>query len=783
MRASDRLRSWFDAHDPGGVARAKGVKAAVVVTVGLAIGLQLGRPTIATFAAFGGIALLLLTELPGNRSARLGSYLLLTVVGAVFITVGTLASTTGWLAVASMFVVGFGVLFSGVVSAAINGAGRAALLTYILPVCLVAPPSEIPDRLTGWALAAAMAIPAAVFWWPPRQHEALRAAAADACRDLGVRILRTAGREGDPVRSAPPSAASGTETDQVDPVASIRQLREAFGRSESRPVGLTTGSRLLGLLVDRLAWLHTVLESMPADATRGRRPEWVRHLEGGCGQVLLAAADTLAAAGTAGGRDALTALDAAIDRLEKDRVAAAASRELLAIAARTTQRAPALLHELAHTTLLAGATVSAAGRADARPTWDRILGRDNPPATLTRWEAASHLARGHLSVRSVWFQNSLRGALGLALAVLLAEVTHVAHGFWVVLGALTVLRTTAVNTGSTAVRALGGTFLGFLAGAAATVVLVSHPLGLWVLLPVTIALAGCLPTMVSFVAGQTAFTVLVMVLFNIVVPVGWTIGLVRIEDVLIGAAAALVCALLWPHGAAGEVRRALADAYRTAADALAAAVGAVGAPTPPTRTVRNGSIAPVPWTPEQTLAAEAAARLDDAVRQYLGDHGTRRLPVDQVTLAANAVNRLRLTAGAILSGADHTGVRPLPDVVRPLWATLRGIADHHRGWFDDWAATLAPARSRRARGRRAPTADAFPPVADAEPATAERTVLSAVRRWPALMDDETLWRPMCGLWWTALFLDDAARLQDRLGGNRPGLVSSDGSARRPAPQR
>lgn len=779
MTAIDRLHSWFDAHDPGGVARAKGVKAAVVVTVGLATGILLDQPDIATFAAFGGIALLLLTDLPGNRSARLGSYLLLAAVGAVLITVGTLASTTGWLAVVSMLVVGFGVLFSGVVSAAINGAGRAALLTYILPVCLTAPPSAIGGRLTGWALAAALAIPAAVFWWPPRQHEALRTAAADACRDLGRRILRTAGGGGGPAPSAPPFATPGTERDELDPSAAIRRLRETFGRSESRPVGLTTGSRLLGLLVDRLAWLNTVVTSLPAEGGPGRRPEWARRLERRCGQVLLACEDTLVAAGTTRGPDAVAALDAAIESLEQDRVAAAASRQLLAIAARTTERSPALLHELAHTCLLAGATVAAAGRADARPTWDRILGRNNPPATLTRWEAAGHLARGHLSVRSVWFQNSLRGAIGLALAVLLAEVTHVSHGFWVVLGALTVLRTTAVNTGSTAVRALGGTVLGFLLGAAVLVMIGSHPMGLWILLPVTIALAGCLPTMVSFVAGQTAFTVLVMVLFNIVVPVGWSIGLVRIEDVVIGAAAAAVCALLWPHGAAGEVRRSLADAYRTAASALSVAVQTMGAPPDLARTVRNGSIAPVPWTPEQTLAAEAAARLDDAVRQYLGDHGARRLPVEQVTLAANAANRLRLTAGAILSGADHPGVRPLPDVVRPLWATLRDIADSQRQWFEDRAADIAAGP----HARRTAAGDALPPVADALPALAERTVLSAVRRHPALLDDETLWRPMCGLWWTALFLDDASRLQDRLGGNRPGPVSSDGSVRRPAPQR
>ena len=40
---------------------------------------------------------------------------------------------------------------------------------------------------------------------------------------------------------------------------------------------------------------------------------------------------------------------------------------------------------------------------------------------------------------SVWLQNSLRGAAGLAIAVYIAQRTGVQHGFWVVLGTLSVL--------------------------------------------------------------------------------------------------------------------------------------------------------------------------------------------------------------------------------------------------------------------------------------------------------------------------------------------------------
>ena len=126
---------------------------------------------------------------------------------------------------------------------------------------------------------------------------------------------------------------------------------------------------------------------------------------------------------------------------------------------------PALAHELAYTTHLAGQTVSVSAAADARPLIDRLIGRQVPGTVDGPLTAAQRITAGHITRRSVWFQNSLRGALGLALAVLLAELTQIQHGFWVVLGAMSVLRTTALTTGSTALRALGGTFVGFLVGA------------------------------------------------------------------------------------------------------------------------------------------------------------------------------------------------------------------------------------------------------------------------------------------------------------------------------
>ena len=77
---------------------------------------------------------------------------------------------------------------------------------------------------------------------------------------------------------------------------------------------------------------------------------------------------------------------------------------------------------------------------------------------------------------------------------------------------------------------------------------------LWILLPFVVLFAGLAPTAISFAAGQAAFTVTLLILFNLLVPVGWTLGLVRIEDVAIGSAVSLARrpAVLAPRGAAAS---------------------------------------------------------------------------------------------------------------------------------------------------------------------------------------------------------------------------------------
>ena len=90
--------------------------------------------------------------------------------------------------------------------------------------------------------------------------------------------------------------------------------------------------------------------------------------------------------------------------------------------------------------------------AGARPAAARD--RCRRPGALGVARPSPSLPSGYLATRAVVVRNSLRTGLGLALAVAITHVFPVQHGFWVVLGAMSVLRSSALTTGTRVVRAV-----------------------------------------------------------------------------------------------------------------------------------------------------------------------------------------------------------------------------------------------------------------------------------------------------------------------------------------
>ena len=216
----------------------------------------------------------------------------------------------------------------------------------------------------------------------------------------------------------------------------------------------------------------------------------------------------------------------------------------------------------------------------------------------------------------MWFENSVRGAAALTIAVYVAQRASLQHAFWVVLGTLSVLRSNALGTGATIIQAVAGTAVGIVAGGLlVSAIGVDHG-SLWALLPFAVFLAAYAPRAIRFAAGQAGFTVALVVLFNIIQPIGWKVGLVRVEDVAIGFAISLLVGLLfWPRGARAELRESVADAYATSADYLAAATTS-GDTAAARRTVRR----------RDAQAGRHLSPVPGRARTRARRHGQRRHP-------------------------------------------------------------------------------------------------------------------------------------------------------------
>ena len=139
------------------------------------------------------------------------------------------------------------------------------------------------------------------------------------------------------------------------------------------------------------------------------------------------------------------------------------------------------------------------------------LERQPPIPVRHRWD----VVRAQVSWNSPWLRNSIRSAVGLAIAVLVINITGVAHGFWVLIGVISILRFDAVGTRRFALLAVLGTIVGVIV-ASVIVLNVDSATILWILLPMFVFLAAWSAVAVNYPVGQAAFSALILVAFGIV---------------------------------------------------------------------------------------------------------------------------------------------------------------------------------------------------------------------------------------------------------------------------
>src|SRR4051812_27841732 len=128
------MLQWLRDHDRGFAATRRAARAAIVMPAMFAFAkVVIGDTTVATFAAFGSFAMLLLVDFAGPMRSRLQAQVALALACGVLIAIATLCSRGTAAAVAGMTIVGVGVLFAGVVSSVLAGAGGAPPAPLRLP--------------------------------------------------------------------------------------------------------------------------------------------------------------------------------------------------------------------------------------------------------------------------------------------------------------------------------------------------------------------------------------------------------------------------------------------------------------------------------------------------------------------------------------------------------------------------------------------------------------------------------------------------------------------------
>jgi uncharacterized membrane protein YccC len=494
--------------------------------------------------------------------------------------------------------------------------------------------------------------------WPPRQPDELRSAAARACTALGD--LLDAELHADAARVRDRAAAAR------DAVAA---LRERFLATPYRPTATTGSTEALAFLVDELDWLRS-LTGPPTAAAQALGRDANREAIAAAGAALHASAGRLQGLDEPPDLERLVrAREAVIEALVRE------VRELPAgcdDAALLGALEPSFrVRELSYAAWEVGANaLLATGCAPPAADWGRRAAPSAP-------RAIAKLLGEHVRLRSVWFRNSVRGAAALTIAVYVAQRAGVQHAFWVVLGTLSVLRSNALATGSTILQAVAGTAAGIVVGVALILAIGSNEALLWALLPFAVLLAAYAPRAVSFAAGQAGFTVVVLILFNIIQPTGWKVGLIRVEDVAIGFAISLGVGLLfWPRGAGAAVRERLAEAFARSAEYLAATARALArhGDGPAARDAQRA----------RTQARAAAHLLDDAARQFLSEREADRVDLRSFGALIAGATRLRLAAYSLLTTTQPSDAPPASD-------RCASVLDEDADALGSWYAALGDA--------------------------------------------------------------------------------------------
>ncbi|WP_052682221.1 FUSC family protein [Saccharothrix sp. ST-888] len=690
----------------------------------------LHQPVTATYALFAAVAMGALSRIPGTGRQRAGVIARCLPIGWVLVTAGTLLAISTWAAVVGMLVVSFVLAFAAVAGPRPTGAAPGLHLLYILPCFPPFAPETLGQRLAGATVGMVLLVAADMLLFRDPPPVGYRVLLADATAAATACAQELAGGSG-PDSGAGSGAGAAAELrratrERADEAGEA--LRPDVLPPAERPAGPGPHDRALAHAGGAVRQLLARLLALPPPAGRGQgagpgqavggQPDGgqdaggeghgpfgdghevaERRLLGSIGAAVGRAAEALRAAGPVRAAPPASALDGALADFRHSRVGGRSGPlDRAALRAAMLRQAALLEAGEAARTLLGSIAVATCGPDRAELPEDLARGPLWFARVSTRQLWVVRLT-GNLSGRSVYFQNAVRTSIGLAAARAVTGIIAIPHGFWAMLAALTLTRTSTAQTGATVRRALVGTLLGALAAAGLLVIAGQHQGAYAVVLPVVMLAAFLFGPLLGVGWAQGLFTVVVSTVFAQLAPASWQLAEVRFLAVLIGSLIGLLCGLFaWPRGVRGELRRDVAGVLRTTASTITDTVLVLTGRRPDsdlseTQVVHTLTLA-------ETSFAQCQSELDDPQADEIdwqaaliaGHHALRG---SDRLLADRAVHEH--LEGGLAAGAGSFGER--------RGDGLRGAAAHLAGEYLALAERLDPAeRAPAGSGHSEPTA-------------------------------------------------------------------------------
>jgi uncharacterized membrane protein YccC len=607
------------------------------------------------YGSFLATAILGLSDFSGPWQERVFGPIVTAGVAAVAVVIGILASENIFSVGIVTMLVATTLSFLPTLRGLLAAGAPAVLLMYAIAITTDVQLAEMPDVLTGLGIGTAVTSLVLLVVFPRDNRSAFRDDLAEAMRAQADYVAARWLKDGNEERTRQQYRKA---VDQV--------TRDWIG-NPYRPSGAIESDHALVLLAARLKVVHDSLASLstpdPADPSSRTTREAVALIRANA--------------------DALQGISSppSIGRAQEER------RRSRGRAIENIMSDPDPSRAVERTRLTHGPQMLLAFATDAAILVRQILRRKTGVISAKVTSPAhwwTDLAV-NASLKSPWARHALRTGIALTIAACFVTIVNITHGYWVLLGVISVLRIDAATTGAQAARALAGTVLGVIVGLLIVTSPIASPTLLWLLTPLAAFLVGYAPRVWGFAAGQASFSAFVLILLAAVSwPPQYATAFDRVVDIGIGVlTAAVVSLVMWPSRMIAGLRADLAAAIDAGVDYLTLAVGRVLGEVD-SATLRRT------WAADRAIVRRAAEAFDLTVVQ--------RRDVDAVKgtwpRVAGSMHLLMYTGVYIATLPDNTS-RIIPAhgaVIRPELAATTAAWEAVGRWVRDDDGTTIPDR-------------------------------------------------------------------------------------------